>query len=66
MFMTAWELWNARNEMFWEARVFPISEICQPAAIDFLDSVSRERVSEKMLSLLILIQEHKTNEVLRN
>ncbi len=41
VFTTAWDVWNARNEMFWDGKVTGVSEICQRAAgyaIDFMEA----------------------------
>uniref|UniRef100_A0A2N9F4S3 RNase H type-1 domain-containing protein n=1 Tax=Fagus sylvatica TaxID=28930 RepID=A0A2N9F4S3_FAGSY len=40
IFNTAWAIWKARNELVWNAKVTPVSELCQQAAgvaLDYLE-----------------------------
>ena len=40
IFNTAWAIWKARNELVWNAKAIPVSELCQQAAgvaLDYLE-----------------------------
>jgi hypothetical protein len=47
-FTTAWALWKARNDLFWNAQNSNVSEICQHAAelaLDFLETRQQCEIS---------------------
>jgi hypothetical protein len=46
VFTPAWDLWNARNEMFWDGRIITVTDLCQHAAgaaVLYLESGSLEK-----------------------
>jgi hypothetical protein len=43
VFTTTWDLWNAQNEMFWDGRIITVTDLCQRAAVLYLESGSLEK-----------------------